>query len=266
MNRLRGMTKERGKRIVEGWRWADRRPSFLLWAVSQSALSPSPTLMHRDGIRFTLRHRDWNAFREIFVEDEYGIVRELLGEEPHPVVVDLGANVGLFSLLVFMNFPEARLIAVEPSSHTFEVLATNRALNPSTDWTCRRAAVDERDGTVRFHNDPTSTASRVAADGDEEVEAVTMSSLVGATAGPIDLVKLDVEGAEARALRGGREVLSRVKNLIVEVHPAVDLGEVMQELSGGFEHVYKLRRPGSSKPLLLGTRVPSSSDLLEPLS
>lgn len=264
LERAESAVKERAKRLLEGWKAAQQQLHFATWTLAASD-SPSTALFRVGEVRFVLRHSDWNGFREIFIKDEYGIVPELLGNLTEPVILDLGANVGLFSVYVFSQFPLASVVSVEPSSITFDILVRNREMNPALQWQCRRGALHDRDGTVQFQNAATSTASRIDAGGDEEVPAVTLSSLLATSAlQSVDLVKLDVEGAEGRALQGGTDVIDRVRNLLVEVHPEVDFDTFHATLTTAFPHVYRIRRDGSSKPLLLATREPRRSRFLEP--
>lgn len=260
----KGAAKERVKRFLEGWRAAQQCLRFSLWVFAVRSGGSSTTLFRIGEVDFSLRHSDWNGFREIFVEGEYEIVSELLGSETKPTVLDLGANVGLFSVFVFSRFPLARVVSVEPSSTTFKILVRNSEMNPSLRWEYRWSAVDDQDGIVQFQNAPVSTASRMADTGDEEVPASTLSSIItGADLETVDLLKLDVEGAEKKALKGAGDVVRRVRNLLVEVHPEVDFDAFCGLLAAAFPHVYRIRRSGSSKPLLLATRQPFESSLLE---
>ena len=62
-------------------------------------------------------------FDQIVHHDCYGI-RRLIGDPPE-VVLDIGANCGVFSMYCRMLFPRARIISVEPVSATFDMLTDN---------------------------------------------------------------------------------------------------------------------------------------------
>ena len=139
-------------------------------------------------------------------------------------VADLGANVGVFSVLAASR--GARVTAVEPSAETFAWLERNAA---PFGVECRRAAVVGRapeSGEVDLARDARGdTANHLAGlrpdDADaqgERVPAVAFSELL---AEGYDLVKLDVEGAEFELLAGTPlAALSGLRRLVVEVHRA----------------------------------------------
>lgn len=68
------------------------------------------------------------VYREVIEEDGYGLRKFLLGlKNPDSIktIVDIGANIGFFSLSARVLFPRARIIAIEPVLDTFEILKKN---------------------------------------------------------------------------------------------------------------------------------------------
>lgn len=63
-------------------------------------------------------------YRQIFVESVYGS-RESLNLPPSPLVVDVGANIGMFALFAKHHWPAARIFAFEPIHDVFEALLKN---------------------------------------------------------------------------------------------------------------------------------------------
>jgi FkbM family methyltransferase len=136
-------------------------------------------------------------------------------------VVDIGANIGIYSLLAADR--GAMVTAIEPHPGNFNWLERNTA-----GWAveCRRAAVLGRvppGGEVTLHEAPGHTAHHVAgtrageADGESTpVPAISFAELVGED---YDLVKLDVEGAEFGIVADTPlEVLGKLRRLVAEVH------------------------------------------------
>lgn len=147
-------------------------------------------------------------------------------------VVDIGANVGLFSQASLAYCPKATVVAFEPSSEAFASLSARLSREPRL--RARQMAVGARAGkatlTVARHLasstllTETESAQRmlgseVGGTGQQEVVEVTTLDQVMKQEGLsiVDLLKIDVEGFEPEVLEGGRECLqNRVQRIIVE--------------------------------------------------
>jgi FkbM family methyltransferase len=132
---------------------------------------------------------------------------------------DLGANIGLTMAHFTYLFPHARVLGVELDGDN--VALANRNLAPWGDR-CRviHAAVWPSDGEVHYRGWPGGTSNYQVTDGEEgtPVRAVSLAELVREHAGPVDYVKVDVEGAERELLRDGTGWAEAVRCLKVELH------------------------------------------------
>ncbi|MFG1294695.1 MULTISPECIES: FkbM family methyltransferase [Xanthobacter] len=130
------------------------------------------------------------------------------------IFVDVGANIGLFSLKVAPH--AGRVVAVEPGKEAGDLLAENIALNAFQNVTLvRKGLADAAGKATLFHNpvgdDPQafSLVNDGAATEAEEVEITTLDALVADLGLPrVDCIKIDVEGAEQRVLAGGMKTIS----------------------------------------------------------
>jgi FkbM family methyltransferase len=211
-----------------------------------------------NGVTLLARPQDWLALDEVFSAREYGFVQELLAGVSAPVVVDLGANIGAFSAYLLGEYSGALVHSVEASPDTAALLHRNRELNPSLRWQTHHCAVWIHDEVVAFESGGASTGRRIAAHGNGvEVPARTIPTLLeewNLTNTRIDLVKIDIEGAEGPVLANASAWLARVQHLIVEVHPPTAvLEQVLARLTGAFTTVRQIPR-GSAKPLLVASR------------
>lgn len=155
-------------------------------------------------------------FRSIVLDEAYAFP---LREGRRPVIVDGGANVGLACRWWLSQWPEATIVALEPDPRIFDLLSANLAgAGPAVDL--RRCALAGRQGTASFAQIG-ADAGRLADDDDVaaqlSVETLTLSSLL-AEHERIDLVKLDIEGAEVEVLHEAEPLLGRVDRLFVEYH------------------------------------------------
>ncbi len=201
---------------------------FLLALETYLRVRRQLTWRTRSGTTF-VTPPDGSAFpvREVFLESRYGL--ELLGSAPK-LIVDVGANVGVFALRAAELFPKAEIIAFEPSLPAYAQLVRNLRANPAiTRVDARRCAVVGPSDVheVQFWVDSTSSttstlvASAVrdhAAGHWEKVPAVSLSDLLAST-GAVDLLKLDVEGAEYEILsETPSSALARVQSIVLEYH------------------------------------------------
>jgi FkbM family methyltransferase len=134
------------------------------------------------------------------------LAREIarIGDRPF-VFVDIGANVGLFSLFVAATARSARILAIEPEPGNFARLAFNIAANPGVPITALALALGEAEGTARIMlnaRDRGGTRIAVGAQvGGVEVRCRPLFAVVEeAGFACIDALKIDVEGAEDRVL------------------------------------------------------------------
>ena len=243
-----------------------RAPLGSVWYALQRRRRPSassPTaVFDLDGVALEARPRDWCAIEEVLLDGEYDFVASLFPDRPPARIVDLGANVGAFSARCLSLWPHASVVAVEAAADTFEVLARNRRRSPTRDWTVVRGAVCSEDGTVAFEAAEQSTGSKVVSvDGATNVVSVPAMRLRTLLErhgdGPVDLLKMDIEGAEEAVLEDVPEVLDRIGTLIVEIHPQrCDAGRVVGLLRERYAHLAYVSGRRSSKPLLVAARTP----------
>lgn len=131
-------------------------------------------------------------------------------------VYDLGAHQSVYALLFADRVgPNGRVVAVEASTHNADVSRRNRHLNRASNLEIVHAAVTERPGTVSFGR---GFNGQIGSFGDSEtVEAVTIDDLMDEHGAP-DLIFLDIEGFEVRALHGAPRTLATTPAAFVEVH------------------------------------------------
>ena len=138
-------------------------------------------------------------------------------------LIDGGANYGYWSVLVTSKpFGAHRAIAIEPSSKTFSYLAHNAKINGNR-FKPLRCAIAETPGHVTLSGSKHEALSIVPAPGrnGEEVEAISLDSLIDqrlVTGLGRYVIKLDVEGVEVAAMRGGGRLLKSDCVLICEDH------------------------------------------------
>ena len=131
---------------------------------------------------------------------------------PGDVVIDCGANMGLFSALVAQD--DCRVFAFEPIPLVIDNYLSVTAANYPTITICRQALWDKKEELlfkVSLQNIGASTAiagKTMEQHVDVRVEAITLDDFVDQhNLKRIDFIKADIEGAERNMLRGAKNVL-----------------------------------------------------------
>jgi FkbM family methyltransferase len=164
---------------------------------------------------------DTATLGEVFYSRDYEFprrVRERLDSLGRPpIVIDLGANIGLFDLWVLSSYPDAEILAFEPDPENLAVFRRCLTLNDrSGRWQLVPAAAATSDGTVPFVAGGVSV-SHIAEDreGTTPVRAVDVFPYLERA----DLIKIDIEGGEWALLADPRFALLRPAALVLEFHP-----------------------------------------------
>lgn len=159
--------------------------------------------------------------REIVVNDEYAFK----SSNANPVIIDCGANIGMSVLYFKRCYPQSAIIAFEPNPTTYSLLDKNVKSFELTKVTLHNLALANSVGNIPFHfNDDkgTLTGSIQSNRGGEkvvEVKCEKLSSFINELT-QVDLIKMDVEGAELKIVEDLMQsgAISKVKELIVEYH------------------------------------------------
>jgi FkbM family methyltransferase len=156
-----------------------------------------------------------------------------------PLVVDVGANAGIFSLFAHSLNPTVELIAFEPLPAMQKRLADLKARS-GMNLTVREEAASDSIGTARFESPHGYDGiSRIASSQDASAPGtfqVRTTTLDTALAGrDIFLMKIDVEGFECAVLAGAREILQRTRFLIIEALTPRHVEDVTKAVGSGWE-------------------------------
>lgn len=203
--------------------------NWWLYLAYKYGFSSRQTLVFetRNGIMVEVPLRLLHTFKEIFMEEGYlaGLGKKLA---PNPVVLDIGANAGYFSLFAVSRFPGASVFAFEPIPINYDQLARHCRLNASYNISAFPLAVSGQCGEVKLFFDKTdsfTTSATVlsldgAADDQIRVPCVSLEKIFDDHhIGKCDLLKMDCEGAEYDILYScSEECMARIDQLAMEVH------------------------------------------------
>jgi FkbM family methyltransferase len=171
------------------------------------------------------------AFREYY-EPELNYLQQIL--LPGMTFVDAGACYGIYTLAASkMVGPQGRVMAFEPASRVFRVLRNNIALNGLTNVLAYRLALTKTRGKAHLYHHPNVGCDSLGKDPSftetaEEVATESLDNVLGKLPDSrVDVIKMDVEGAEELVLRGAEAVLGTKHPIVIfEIYPegSVPLG------------------------------------------
>jgi FkbM family methyltransferase len=184
------------------------------------------------GHKLLLPARDASALStSLSFYGEYEALETRVVEEtvrPDDVAIDIGANIGYFTLLCARRVGSGgRVYSFEPEPDNFDLLTRNVALNKYSNVTLEKKAVSDRAGDARFYLSASNPGMHAlhpqASPGVEiQVETITLDDYFSARDRRVDVIKMDIEGAELGALRGMEGLLhdNRRISLLTEFVPA----------------------------------------------
>ncbi|WP_147819504.1 FkbM family methyltransferase [Salidesulfovibrio onnuriiensis] len=181
----------------------------------------------------------------IFISREY----QFESSRNAPVILDCGGNIGLSALWFGMQYPGADITVFEPGPDLFPLLKKNLELHKLSSIRAEQVAVWTQETTLHLGNDKadggfTSTRSS------QESRPVQAVRLADRISGPVDLLKLDIEGAEFEVMNDLAETgkLQFIHKIAGELHAGPgDTDKVGKMLSTlhkeGFQTTISYARP-----------------------
>ena len=167
---------------------------------------------------------DYATFEEVILKETYNIPLDFSPKK----IIDCGGNIGLTACYFATKFPQANIITIEPDTDNFTVLSENIARY--TNITAVKAGVWNKQTNLKITNASAGNNSFIveekkSPDGDT-IEAVSIPSLMEQFGWDhIDIVKMDIEGAEKEVFSEGFEGwLPKTKVVIIELHDFIKQG------------------------------------------
>jgi FkbM family methyltransferase len=199
------------------------RPSlgveFANWIVQKKLLRRAPTRRIREAVL-----GDFSGFSEYhsaanFIDDTE--IEFLTQYEFGPGnIVDIGANIGVISLVLASRFKYRSVFAIEPNPSTFVSLNKNINRNDARNIRAFELAVSDTDGEVWFDANPTNRGTAAMSNGPGAYGIKVISKRMDTIAreenlNQIGFLKVDVEGFETVVFAGAAHVLQRVRPSVI---------------------------------------------------
>ncbi len=160
------------------------------------------------------------------------------------VFYDVGANVGLYTLLAATLVAPGRVYAMEPLAANIGYLRKHLELNRIQNAEALEMAVSDQVGTAQFEAEETRAMGRIGTRGSLRVQTSTLDMLLQeCRIAPPDFIKMDIEGGEFLALQGARECFARYRPKLFLATHGRDVHDNCCELlkSWGYGYQYTSR-------------------------
>jgi FkbM family methyltransferase len=193
------------------------------------------------------------VYHEIFRENNHFLLNDFSAEDAK-LVLDIGANEGLYALRVANANPSAQIICIEPNPLAFEILVKNLENNRVQNVTPINRAIssDGRAVDMEFVPQIHSIGGAKLREVDrpwlkddfihkQKIESVTVGQIFSQhSLENVDILKIDVEGMEDEIVEDLDPVAKRIRRIVVERH-SKDLRDIVinRLLSLGFELIYE---------------------------
>jgi FkbM family methyltransferase len=184
-------------------------------------LSPGVFLYLKSGIKFLIvHHLDALVLREIMWDNEY----RFLQKKSPMTVIDIGANIGTFSIFAANLNKNNKIYSFEPSPATFSQLRKNLCLNDIDNVTTINAAIFSKRGKLKLYENGMSGQRSLYSVGKSkrytEVETASLESQIKKfSIQKIDFLKIDREGSEYEILGAlKRTTFKMIETIAMEYH------------------------------------------------
>lgn len=166
---------------------------------------------------------------QIFVDLEY----DFLAKDEPSVIVDAGANIGLASIYFANKYKQAKIIAIEPEKSNFELLKKNTAPYPNIipvhaalwDKNEEINLIDPGLGNWGFMTENDQPEENAPSNACHRVAAMTVDRIISDyDLEKIDILKIDIEGAEKEVFSDSSAWIDKVDSIIVELHERMKPG------------------------------------------
>jgi FkbM family methyltransferase len=164
-------------------------------------------------------------FKEIFADENY----KFNSDNQVPIIYDCGSNIGMSCLYFKKIFPAAKITAFEADPKIAQILTQNLKQNHLENINVLPKAVWINNEGVEISSEG-ADASTIYSDKNKiKIESVRLKDLLKSEE-KIDLLKMDIEGAETDVLRDCKEELTNIKNIFIEFHSFINNKQSLDEI------------------------------------
>ncbi len=179
--------------------------------------------------RLRVHSSDVPTYKQIFIDREY----DFLVEKQPKVIVDAGANIGLAAIYFANKYSDAKIISIEPEQSNFELLKENVASYPhvipiqAALWNKNEEInlIDPGLGKWGFMVETIHSSENLPGKTCHTVMGMTIDKIMKDYGlKKIDILKIDIEGAEKEVFSDATSWIEKIDSIIVELHERMKVG------------------------------------------
>lgn len=178
----------------------------------------------------TVYFKDSASFSFIYDEIFEKEIYKFKSKTKTPYIIDAGANIGLGVIYFKQLYPNAEIVAFEPDEKVFETLEKNVISFDLNNVQLIKKGLWNEETTLRFHSEG-ADAGRLAIETDTqeivEIQTIRLREFLNK---PVDMLKIDIEGAETKVLEDCKDLLHNVQYLFVEYHSFINQEQELHKL------------------------------------
>lgn len=190
------------------------KPTFMGWRLKDDTI-----VNNGEGLFYCRKmSSDLHIISNSYEYDTVVLFRKLAKDSR--VIVDVGANVGKYTILAGKTNQNSVITAIEPQADNFVTLVKNIKLNELQNVITSKIALGSMKGSGKLYEGSNKQnlggySLEIKTDSCEEVRIDTLDNLFDF----IDLIKIDTEGSEFEILKGATRILSekKIKKMIIEI-------------------------------------------------
>lgn len=185
----------------------------------QFMINEKPFLFH-DGLSFYM------TYKEIIATEIYAFS----SKTEKPFIIDCGANLGLSIYFFASAYPNATILAFEPDEAIYKVLEKNKNTFNLQNVTLYKKAVWDSETVLKFYTDNGmggTTENIYSNQIPTEIETLRLANFLDKK---VDMLKIDIEGAEYTVLKDCVPFLKNVENIFVEYHSFINKEQHLEDI------------------------------------
>jgi FkbM family methyltransferase len=189
---------------------------------------PVPGTVQIDNVSFQYHDARcfYDTYKEIFIRKMYAFNTN----SKQPYILDCGANMGVSVLFFAKKFPNAIIHAFEPEPEIFTILEKNVQNFALQNVTLHKKAVWINEKPLQFFTDKGMGGSVTNVYKDQAPTIIETVNLANFMQQKVDLLKMDIEGAEFEVLLHVKDCLKNVENIFVEYHSFINKPQELQTI------------------------------------
>ena len=167
-----------------------------------------------------------SMYKEIIEKEIY----KFYTTSKNPYIIDCGANIGLSIIYFKTIYPDADIIAFEPDKQIFNILTKNIQSFKLNKVRLVSKAIWSKKTTLNFQSEGADAGRIITTTTRENTKRIQTDCLIDYLNKPVDLLKIDIEGAELEALESCKNKLHFVENLFIEYHSFVNQKQKLDKI------------------------------------